>query len=95
MVEDHHEFEPDDMAKIVECFGLEEAKSALQDRFCGLYDSFRDYSDELADEALARPSVPDDSPLARYFDYEAWSRDLRLEHDVIELPGGGVAVFHH
>lgn len=61
------------------------------DRFCGIFDSFRDYADEAADEMLACYTLPD--TVRNYFDYEAWARDLALEMTVIDCPSG-VAVFH-
>jgi antirestriction protein len=47
-------------------------------------ESFRDYADELADELLH--GVPDS--IARYFDYEAFARDLEFDYTVAETDGG-------
>jgi antirestriction protein len=69
---------------------VSEAKNALDD-FTGIYDSFRDYADEAADEMLACYTLPES--VTNYFDYEAWARDLALEMTVLQF-AGGVAVFH-
>ena len=58
-----------------------------------IHDSFRDYSEESADEMLACRGIKDDNPLARYFNYSAWERDLRLDMSVVDV-SNGVAVFH-
>ena len=70
-----------------------EARDALDDRFVGIFDGFRDYADEAAEEMLSAHDVKDDNPLARYFDYEAWARDLAYDMHTIECPSG-VAVFY-
>lgn len=95
MVEDNDNIEPGDMRAIMADFqAVEECAQALRDNFIGIYGSFRDYADESADEMLAAHGVKDDSVLARYFDYEAFARDLAYDMRVIECPSG-VAVFYH
>lgn len=73
---------------------VEDAKEAI-DRFCGVFDTFRDYADDAADEMIACHSAGGTVPqaLVNYFDYEAWARDLAMEMTVLDIPGG-VAVFH-
>lgn len=67
------------------------AESALEN-FVGVYDTFREYADESADEMLScHENLPD--IVSRYFDYEAWARDLAIEMTALDLPDG-VAVFH-
>ncbi len=64
---------------------LSYAKSMLNE-FVGKFNSFRDYADELADEMIgARGSV--DDMLTRYFDYEAFARDLKYDYTVQEYEG--------
>jgi antirestriction protein len=63
-------------------------RDALENLFCGVYDSFRDFADELADDLLH--NVPDDA--ARYFDYDAHAHDLSHAYTAIDL-ARGVAVF--
>lgn len=86
----------DDIAEIVSDFGgVEEARDRLKDGFCGVYDSFQDYSDEHADEIIGTHASHDHFNLmAAYFDYDAFARDLRMNMHVIELRGGRVAIFH-
>jgi antirestriction protein len=88
---EEYSMEPADMAAIVDEFGtIEEAESALQDRFHGTYTSFRAYADDLADELLA--PLDEQHIGKRYFDYESFARDLAHDYTVIELESG-VAVF--
>ena len=72
-----------------------EAAEALRDNFAGIYDTFKDYSDEAAEEMIACHSADGKTPqaLINYFDYAAWSRDLAMEMHTIDVPSG-VAVFH-
>lgn len=88
------QIDSDDMAAIAAHIGAEYAAEMMRDNFCGIYDSFRDYADESADEMLACHDIKDDNPLARYFDYESFARDLSFDMTTVELPSGKVAVFH-
>ena len=73
---------------------VDSAKDELEN-FAGIYDSFREYADDAADEMIACHSSDGKTPqmLINYFDYDAWARDLALEMTVLDIPGG-VAVFH-
>lgn len=94
LVEDHSEIDEGDLKAIMDDFKtVADASEALADKFAGIYDTFRDYADEVADETLAAHDIKDDSPLARYFDYEAFARDLAFDMNVIDCPSG-VAVFY-
>lgn len=83
----------DDMAAIVADFGtVDAAREALGDNFVGIYPAFKDYAEEAADEMLAgHGGLPD--IMSRYFDYDAWARDLRHDMHPADVPPG-VAVFH-
>ena len=70
---------------------VEYARERLES-FLGLYDTFGDYADEQADTMLDGYSVSEKSPLRRYFDYDAWARDLSMEAAAINV-GERVAVF--
>lgn len=72
---------------------MDTTRDRLEDDFCGLFDSFRDYADGVADETIASHRL-EGSILASYFDYDAFARDLRMDMHVIELRSGRVAVFH-
>lgn len=68
------------------------ASEALNDGFCGIYDRFQDYADEVADEMLdSHENLPD--TVRNYFDYDAFARDLQHDMHTIDVPSG-VAVFH-
>lgn len=83
---------PKDMAAIIEHFGsVEEAASRMEDDFIWHYDSFLDYASEYADECLLGDASDE---VAAYFDYQAFARDLKMEFEVVNLPSGGVAIFH-
>lgn len=75
-------------------FGAEYAEQAL-DNFAGLYDSFKDYADESAEEAMAAHCYGAKVPqfFLNYFDYDAWERDLKIEMTYFDC-GPRVAVFH-
>jgi len=77
-----------------ESYSLEEWRDKLRDSFVGIYDSFREYADEQADEMLRCHGIKGDNPLARYFDYESFARDFKFDMDVIDLPDHRVAIFH-
>lgn len=63
-----------------------DAQMKLRDEFRGQYSSFRDFSDELADEMISQ-ETKSTRFLARYFDYEAFARDLQHDYYVIEHDG--------
>jgi len=92
--EDHPEIPTGDLWRIVDhfCGDIEQAEDALDDRFVGIYESFRAYAEEHADEIIL--SNIKDETVKRYFDYDAFARDLRMDHEVIET-SEGVAIFHH
>ena len=63
----------------------------FHDAFVGTFSDFREYSDHLADETLLFDASDE---VRRYFDYEAFARDLKMDFIVEDLPDGYVAVFH-
>lgn len=94
LTEDYDHIDADDLAKIIEDFStIDEASEALRDDYCGIFDSFRDYADEAAEEMLSARDIKDDNPLARYFDYESFARDLAMDMRTVDVPSG-VAVFY-
>ena len=62
-----------------------------EERYCGHWDSFREYADQLADDIGLLDGVPEE--IARYFDWQAWSRDLAFDYSTYDDPKGGVFVF--
>jgi antirestriction protein len=94
LCEEYGHIDESDMVKIVDDFGsVEDAKTGLEDRFAGIYESFRDYADESADEMMRCHDIKDDHPVSRYFDYEAYARDLKMDMNIIDVESG-VAVFY-
>ena len=92
LFEDFDDIDAGDLGAILANFhDPKQAREALDDNYCGIFETFRDYADEAADEMLACYTLPD--AVKNYFDYEAWARDLALEMTVIDCPSG-VAVFH-
>ena len=54
-------------------YGFDDAKQMIEDRYQGCYDSKVDFAQSLIDECYSE-TLPDN--LMRYFDYEAFARDL-------------------
>ena len=55
----------------------------IEDAYYGEYDSFKDFAQQLATDTIE--GLDGDTTLARYFDWEAWERDL--SHDYHEASG--------
>ena len=92
--EDYDHIAPGDLLAILDDFREPgEAREALDDRYIGIFNTFQDYADEFADEMLACEGHKGDSIAARYFDYEAFARDLAFDMRTVDCPSG-VAVFH-
>ena len=96
LAEEQDSIDNDDLRAIVDDYGsIENARTALEDNFCGIYDSFKDYAEEAADEQIAcYGKTKEVEWLTRYFDYEAFARDLKTAMHIIELPNYRVAVFY-
>lgn len=56
---------------------LDDARNYL-DRCIGSADSFREWADEQADQMIEESGASE--ILTRYFDYDAWARDLEIEY---------------
>ena len=96
LIEDFDHIDADDLAAILADYqNPSEAAEALRHNFSGIYDRFKDYSDEAADEAISCHTADGKAPqmLVNYFDYDAWERDLKIEMHWIYVPSG-VAIFH-
>ena len=68
--------------------------SDFEERYCGAWDTFVEYAEQLADDIDLLADVPEE--IARYFDRQAWSRDLEHDYTVVRAdarPDGGVYVF--
>ena len=66
--------------------------SDFEERFCGTWGSFRDYAETLAEEIGL---IPQDAPeqLLRYFNWDAWTRDLEHDYTVVRADAISVYVF--
>jgi len=63
----------------------------FENNYIGTYGSFREYADSVADDVVL--AGVNDETVKRYFDYDAWARDLAHDYTVLELPDFSVAVF--
>ena len=97
LCDDFDHIDSDDIAAIVAnwCGDLDQARTALQDDFCGIYPAFRDYADEVADEMIGTKTAGGEVSqfLINYFDYESHARDLAFSMTAVDV-STGVAVFH-
>lgn len=73
------------------CGDLDEAREAMEDRYCGQYESLADFAEEITGETAA--TIPES--LRPYIDYEAMARDMEMGGDVftVETGLGAVHVF--
>ena len=67
--------------------------SDFQDRYCGEHESFSHYAQGLAEDIGLLDGVPEE--VARYFNWESWTRDLGYDFTTTDSPGGGVYVFRN
>jgi antirestriction protein len=89
-----------DVAKMVaEHYGephngaFDETLEALSDRYCGCHDTLTAYAESFADDTGMLAEVPD--TIARYFDFEAFGRDMQLGGDVFTIrTDNGLHVFN-
>jgi antirestriction protein len=65
------------------CGDLEDARHAIEENYCGRYESLADYAEEITLETVTIPE-----PLRYYIDYEAMARDMELNGDVFTLETG-------
>ncbi len=65
----------------------------FEDRYCGEWETFREYAEQLADDIGLLSSAPEE--LARYFNWDAWTRDLGFDYTDAPAPAGGVFVFRN
>ncbi|QWK78626.1 antirestriction protein ArdA [Ochrobactrum sp. BTU1] len=96
-LEDHDEHDEEDLKAIFEDYrNTDDAADAMENRFVTICASFKDYSDDCADEHISSLTADGEAPqfLVNYFDYEAFARDLKHDYNVIDVPSG-VAIFHH
>lgn len=57
----------------------------FHEAYVGQFDSWADFAENYVDESGLLHGVPD--ALSRYFDYESYGRDIRLNGDAFEVSG--------
>ena len=62
-------------------------------QYCGLWDSFQEYAEELADDIYPRPPEAIQESYYWTFDYEMFARDLQGDYTVVDTEGYQVHVF--
>lgn len=82
-------------AQVLSHFGgsLDEARQALDENYCGEYQSLEDYAEQFAEDCGYMNQVPEN--LRYYIDFERFGRDMELNGDIftIELGYQEVHVF--
>lgn len=63
----------------------------FEERFAGHWDDFDEYAHQLAEDSGLLRDVAEE--VARYFDWEAWTRDLAFDYSVEAAVDGGVYIF--
>lgn len=58
--------------------------SDFEERYCGEWVSFREYAEQLGDDIGLLDDVPEE--IARYFDWDAWTRDLMFDYTTEDAP---------
>lgn len=65
--------------------------SVFEERYCGCWESFADYATQLAEDIGLIDGWPEEAQ--RYFNWEAWTHDLKFDYIVADAPDGGVFVY--
>jgi len=66
---------------------IESAQKMLDDNH-GVWISFQEYADDLADEMMGCHNCKGGEWLHNYFDYEKYARDIEQNYTVIDVPDG-------
>tara|TARA_R100000426_G_scaffold20530_2_gene17647 strand:- start:5 stop:526 length:522 start_codon:yes stop_codon:yes gene_type:complete len=65
----------------------------IQDAYYGEYDSFSEFAQQLAEDTIE--GLNDNSTLSRYFDWNAWERDLEYDFHEGEGENGTSIIFNN
>lgn len=69
-------------SKLIGYYGdLESAKEAMENNYCGEYESVSDFAQELTEDTVS--GIPEN--LKYYIDYDSMGRDLELGGDIITI----------
>lgn len=63
----------------------------FEERYCGEWDSFREYAEQLGEDIGLLASVPEE--VVRYFAWDRWTGDLAFDYTVVDTEHSGVFVF--
>ena len=88
-----HHHEPGRAAYVAAGFSDLPSIPDFEDRYCGDHESFTDYAHGLAEDIGLLDDVPEE--VARYFNWEAWTRDLGYDYTTTDSPNGGVFIFRN
>lgn len=65
--------------------------SDFEERYCGRWEDFREYAENWATETGMTDRWPDDA--VRYINWDAWIRDMTMDHTVVNAPAPHFGVF--
>lgn len=72
--------EPEAFKAFLDHFGNEATYDDFEDAYCGEWESFRDFADNLADELGYYGAMEKAGLSPNYFDLDAWARDLEFDY---------------
>ena len=64
----------------------------IEDAYYGEYDSFSEFARQLAEETIE--GLNDNSTLSKYFDWDAWEKDLEYDFHEGEGENGTSIIFN-
>jgi len=84
LLDEHSNFDPQIISAVIEDRNgnLADAKADLENGF--QVSSFREYAEKRADEELSAAGIDDANPLYRYFDFDAYARELTWSYHIHE-----------
>ena len=65
--------------------------SDFEERYSGCWDSFEDYATQWAEDTCLMEDWPEEAQY--YFNWDAWTRDLKFDYTVADTPDGGVFIY--
>lgn len=65
--------------------------SDFEERYCGRWESFRAYVEQLADDTGLQQGWPELA--VQHFDWTGWTRDLQFDYTVVDAPPPEYGVF--
>lgn len=65
--------------------------SDFEERYCGQWESFKEYAEQLADDVGLHQGWPEDA--VRYFNWASWVSDQSHDYTVVDAPAPEYGVF--